>query len=478
MTVRSRRVRIGVLLCSTALMAVLSPTPSLAQNDSMKMPTPPPAVHPASPSPKSDKPQKPPDTETAPSSSDDGGMQGMTVDSMDMPGMDMGEHMMAGATGSYSMMRDASGTAWQPDSTPMEGLHSELWGWSTMLHGYITGVYDHQGGRRGGEKTFGESMLMGMAQKQLGSGTLTLRTMLSLDPLMGKSGYPLLLQTGETANGVTPLIDRQHPHDLFMELAAIYSMPVGKDMSVFGYVGYPGEPALGPPTFMHRFSGMDDPAAPISHHWLDSTHITYGVLTVGFVDGTWKLEGSAFHGREPDQFRWNFDSFALDSLSARLSWNPTLNWALQLSYGFLKSPEQLEPSVNQHRITVSASYNTPLDHGNWQTTFAWGRNNNQPGNTLDAFLLESAASWYQHTVFFRAESVAKDELFQAPSPLAGGVLRVSAFSLGYVYDIPVVDHLALGLGAMGTVNVVPSVIETSYGSSPVSYMLFTRLKLK
>jgi len=478
MTVRSRRVRIGVLLCSTALMAVLSPTPSLAQNDSMKMPPPPPAVHPASPSPKSDKPQKPPDTETAPSSSDDGGMQGMTVDSMDMPGMDMGEHMMAGATGSYSMMRDASGTAWQPDSTPMEGLHSELWGWSTMLHGYITGVYDHQGGRRGGEKTFGESMLMGMAQKQLGSGTLTLRTMLSLDPLMGKSGYPLLLQTGETANGVTPLIDRQHPHDLFMELAAIYSMPVGKDMSVFGYVGYPGEPALGPPTFMHRFSGMDDPAAPISHHWLDSTHITYGVLTVGFVDGTWKLEGSAFHGREPDQFRWNFDSFALDSLSARLSWNPTLNWALQLSYGFLKSPEQLEPSVNQHRITVSASYNTPLDHGNWQTTFAWGRNNNQPGNTLDAFLLESAASWYQHTVFFRAESVAKDELFQAPSPLAGEVLRVSAFSLGYVYDIPVVDHLALGLGAMGTVNVVPSVIETSYGSSPVSYMLFTRLKLK
>ena len=229
----------------------------------------------------------------------------------DMPGMKM-NGMMAGQAGFYSMMRDASGTSWQPDSTPMEGLMGEWAGWSTMLHGYVTGVYDHQAGPRGDDKSFSESMFMAMGQKQLGIGTLTLRSMLSLDPLMGKSGYPLLLQTGETANGITPLVDRQHPHDLFMELAGIYSVPVGADMSVFGYVGYPGEPALGPPTFMHRFSGMDDPAAPIGHHWLDSTHITYGVLTAGFVDGDWKIEGSAFRGREPDQFRWNFDPVSLD----------------------------------------------------------------------------------------------------------------------------------------------------------------------
>ncbi len=407
------------------------------------------------------------------------GMPGMTVDAMpaDMPGMDMGGHMMAGATGSYSMMRDASGTSWQPDSTPMEALNGELWGWSTMLHGSVTGVYDNQGGPRGGEKTFSESMLMGMAQKQVGIGTLTLRTMVSLDPLMGKSGYPLLLQTGETADGVHGLVDRQHPHDLFMELAGIYSVPVGDKMSVFGYVGYPGEPALGPPTFMHRFSGMDDPAAPISHHWLDSTHITYGVLTTGFVDGDWKIEGSVFRGREPDQFRWNFDPISLDSASARLSWNPTLNWALQVSYGFIKSPEQLEPTVNQHRTTASVSYNQPLEHGNWQTTLAWGRNANQPGNTLDAFLLESAASWYNHTVFVRAENAQKDELFAAPSPLADDVFSVSTFSLGYVYDIPVADHLKLGLGAMGSVYDLPSAVQPSYGSSPVSYMLFTRLKI-
>jgi hypothetical protein len=448
----------------------------------MNMPSnPPPPSQTPNTSTKPRKPDAPNTAAPAPAGRDKGGMEGMTVDSMDMQGdiagMNMGDHMMAGATGAYPMTRDASGTAWQPDSTPMEGLHGTLGDWSAMLHGYIAGVDDHQGGPRGGNKTFSESMLMGMVQKQVGIGTLTLRTMLSLDPLMGKSGYPLLLQTGETANGVTPLVDRQHPHDLFMELAGIYSVPIAKDMSVFGYVGYPGEPALGPPTFMHRFSGMDDPAAPITHHWLDSTHTTYGVVTAGFVDGDWKIEGSVFRGREPDQYRWDFDPISLDSASARLSWNPSLNWALQASYGFIKSPEQLEPGVNQHRTTASASYNLPLAHGNWQTTFAWGRNNNMPGNILDAFLLESAVSWYGHTIFARAENARKDELFQPPSPLAGEVFRVSTFSLGYVYDIHIVEHLKLGFGAMGSVYGLPSAIQPAYGSSPTSYMLFTRLKI-
>jgi len=443
-----------------------------------------PTQHSSSPSPIQMPPsaQQTPGTTPKTSKPSNGNAEGMSADGTDMKGdmagMNMGDDMMAGATGSYSMMRDASGTAWQPESAPMEGWNGTFLGWLTMLHGYVTGAYDHQGGPRGGEKTFSESMLMGMAQRKFGPGTLTLRAMLSLDPFMGKSGYPLLLQTGETADGVTPLVDRQHPHDLFMELAAIYSVPVGDKMSVFGYFGYPGEPALGPPTFMHRFSGMDSPSAPITHHWLDSTHITYGVVTGGFVDGDWKLETSAFHGREPDQFRWNFDSFALDSASARLSWNPTANWALQVSYGFLRSPEQLEPDVDQHRITASATYNRPLDHGNWQTTLAWGRNYNHPGNTLDAFLLESAASWYEHTLFARIENVEKDELFLALSPLAGQVFRVSSFSLGYVYDIPVLDHLALGLGAQGSVDALPAAIESAYGSKPLSYLLFTRLKIK
>ena len=475
---------VRVRFALTLGVVLLSPAPAGAQDmPGMAMPPAPPAKGPDQPKPDDMKnmpgmvmPSPAPALPAPDKPSSDGSM---AVDNMDgMAGMDMNGPMMAGATGNYSMMRDASGTAWQPDSTPMEGLSGEFSGWSTMLHGYVTGVFDHQGGPRGGDKAFSESMLMGMAQRKAGPGMLTLRAMLSLDPLMGKSGYPLLLQTGETANGLTPLVDRQHPHDLFMELAGTYSVPVSDTLSLFAYLGYPGEPALGPPTFMHRFSGMDSPAAPITHHWLDSTHITYGVLTGGLVDGDWKLEASAFHGREPDQFRWNFDGFALDSASARLSWNPSPNWALQVSTGFIKSPEQLEPAVNQHRITASASYNQPFDNGNWQTTFAWGRNDNHPGHGLDAFLLESAVAWNRDTVFARIENAAKDELIQPPGPLAGTIFKVSSVSLGYVHDFAMADHLALGLGAMGTIDVLPAALKPIYGSSPLSTMLFTRIKIR
>jgi len=404
---------------------------------------------------------------------------GPAVGENDLPPLGTGPSVqLRGALGDYSMMRDASGTAWLPDSSVMEGIHGIAGDWATMLHGYASLIYDHQGGPRGADKTFSESMLMGMAQRMLGSGTLTLRGMISLDPLMGKNGYPLLLQTGETADGVTPLIDRQHPHDLFMELAGIYSVPVASDASAFLYLGYPGEPALGPPAFMHRFSGMESPEAPISHHWLDSTHITYGVVTAGLAYRGWKLEGSIFNGREPDQQRWDFDPLRLDSASARASWNPNENLAFQVSYGFIKSPEQLEPDVDQHRVTASAIYNKKLEHGNWQTTLAWGQNNNQPGKTLNAYLLESAIGRYRHTVFARAENTEKDELFAAGDPLQGRKFDVSKFSVGYVYDIPVGEHLSLGLGALGSLYSLPSALEPAYGSSPSSYMVFTRVKLR
>jgi hypothetical protein len=376
------------------------------------------------------------------------------------------------------MMRDASGTSWQPESTPMEGIHGVLGDWSTMVHGFVSAIYDHQGGPRGADKSFSESMLMGMAQHSLGVGHLTLRGMISLDPLMGKNGYPLLLQTGETADGTTPLIDRQHPHDLFMELAGIYSAPLTEGASGFVYLGYPGEPALGPPTFMHRFSGMDDPEAPIGHHWLDSTHITYGVATAGIVYDGWKFEGSIFNGREPDQHRWDFDPLRLDSASTRLSWNPNQEWAFQVSYGFIKAPEHLEPGINQHRITASAIYNRTLAHGNWQTTLAWGQNNQQPGITSNAYLLESAVRYYAHTIFARAENDQKNELFTPPSPLTGRLFDVSKFSLGYVYDIPVAEHLSLGLGAVGSLYGLPSALKPYYGSNPSSIMLFARAKLR
>jgi len=419
-----------------------------------------------------------PDQTNAPSDSAGG------TDMDSMPGMNMGDDEtgmgpMQGMYGPYLMSREASGTSWQPESTPVEGAQLMTGDWMWMFHGIVNGIYDHQGGPRGGTKWFSNSMGMAMGERPLGPGTLGLRAMMSLDPLMGKRGYPLLLQTGETADGRTPLTDRQHPHDLFMELAGTYSVPLSEKSSVFLYLGEPGEPALGPPAFMHRYSGEDNPQAPITHHWLDSTHITYGVATAGVVIDQWKLEASAFNGREPDPNRWNINSPKFDSASGRISFNPTPNWSFQTSYGYLKSPEQLTPEVHERRLTASAIYNLPFGDNNWATTFAWGRKMDDPGQDLNGFLLESAVNFAEkHTVFARAERTDEDELFEAPSPLAGRAFTVNEFTLGYIYDIPIVDHLKLGIGGLGTVGVLPSAIRSSYGGgAPLSFMAFMRLKL-
>ena len=410
----------------------------------------------------------------------------------DMPGMPTTEstgeshsqmHTMPGLLGP-SMSRESSGTAWQPESTPMPDpmIHIMSDGWMLMGHGDAYLIYDHAGGDRGGDKTISTNMFMLMARKRVGDGVLGLRGMFSLEPsTIGKNGYPELLQTGETANGRDPLIDRQHPHDLFMELAASYSLPVREHDQVFLYLGLPGEPALGPATFMHRFSGMDNPEAPITHHWLDSTHITFGVATLGYViNDKVKLEGSLFTGREPDQSRWDIETPKMDSQSARITVNPTDDWSLQVSYGHLNSPEQLEPDVDQQRLTASATYNRrfgPADRDNWQTTFAWGRDINEPGHTLDAFLLESAVNVdHTHTIFGRFANVEKDELFTEPSPLAGSIFRVNKLSLGYIYDFPQTHGVQFGVGALGSIHFIPGALEATYGDTPTSYMLFARAR--
>jgi hypothetical protein len=459
-------VRLAAASALVLIGASAAAPPTLAQSMADMPGMAPPAAAPPTPTP--------PAVPAPPTTAGDG------MDGMDMGGMKMdgGSPMMSGMLGRYAMMQDGSGTAWQPASTPMQGVAWSSGGWTGMVHGYADLVYDQQTGPRGGAETFSESMLMVMAQHPEGPGTLTLKTMLSLDPAMGPSGYPLLLQTGETANGVTPLVDRQHPHNLFMELAGVYSLPLGAAASTFLYVGYPGEPALGPVTFMHRFSGEDDPAAPITHHWLDSTHISYGVVTTGLVQGPWKLEASLFNGREPDQHRWDFQPLRLDSGSARVSFNPTPNWALQVSWGYLHSPEQLTPNQDQRRATASATWNRPFAGGNWQTTLAWGRDDDAPGRTLDGFLLESAVGFGRQTVFARAETVKKDDLFPAPSPLAGAAFQVSEATLGYVYDVPVAAHVALGLGLQGTADLVPSRLKAAYGDDPTGWMPFVRLKLR
>lgn len=397
------------------------------------------------------------------------------ADPMDHSGM---SHTMQGMYGPYSMTREASGTSWQPESSPHEGIMAMPGEWMTMIHGDINLIYDHQGGPRGDTKTFSSSMLMMMGQRPLGEGTLGLRGMVSADPLMGKDGYPLLLQTGETADGQTPLIDRQHPHDLFMELAASYSVPITTSSSAFIYAGLPGEPALGPPAFMHRFSGADNPEAPISHHWLDSTHITYGVVTLGYIAGEFKLEGSAFRGREPDQNRYDIETGKLDSASVRLSYNPGRDWSLQVSRGHVESPEALEPDVNINRTTASVMYNRSFGANNWQTTLAWGRNAASTGTTTNSTLLESTVSFSKtHTVFGRVERAGKNELFDHSSPLADETFRVGKLSLGYIYDFPAAGHFRVGIGGLVSKYSLPGELEPVYGSDPTSYMLFARVKI-
>jgi len=392
----------------------------------------------------------------------------------------MGEektHAMTGALGPYPMNREASGTAWQPDTSEHSGVQVMGGDWMLMGHAVLNGVYSWQQGPRGGDKTFASGMVMGMAKRDFASGNrLQLRAMLSPDPLMGKSGYPLHLASGETADGVTPLIDRQHPHDLFMELSASYSLRLSDEDSLFLYAGLPGEPAFGPPAFMHRVSIMDSPEAPISHHWLDSTHITFGVVTAGLVHDNVKIEASRFHGREPDQHRYDIETGPLDSTAVRLSWNPVPQLSLQASWAHLKSPEQLEPDANQTRWSASVIYTKRIAEGLWSTTLAWGRRTSGHEN-LDAWVLESAVKLKDWTVFGRAERTENNELVLLGGH-HGSTYKVGKLSLGAVRDFRVADHVKFGIGGLYALNFVRSALEGLYGGDPKGAMAFLRLKIE
>jgi len=385
---------------------------------------------------------------------------------------------MPGMDGPYPMSREASGTSWQPDSTPLLGLQRMDDRWMTMWGGFANFIDDDQGGPRGDSKLFSNSVLMFMGRRELDGGACGVHAMLSADPLMGKSGYPELFQSGETADGVHPLIDRQHPHNLLMEAAGTCSVNLSADSAAFVYAGVAGEPALGPPAFMHRFSGIDNPEAPLSHHWLDSTHVTYGVVTGAYVWNRVKLEASSFNGREPDQNRYDVELRSFDSYSARLSYNPTPDLALQISSGRLASPEQLQPAVAVHRSTASASYNRMLARIQWQTTVAFGRDDPQPGTASDAWLVESALVFADaHTWFTRAERVAKDQLFLPGQALYGRSFTINSLSLGYIYDFTHLGLARIGIGGLVTAYRYPSVLNASYGDGPISYLLFMRVRL-
>jgi hypothetical protein len=387
-----------------------------------------------------------------------------------MAGMDMSSMDMADASAPTS----GSGTSRLPAAEGMmTGLQLTPGGWAVMVHGYAWATYSDQGGPRGDDKAFVTSMAMVEGTRDLsGTTRLQLRGMISLDPLIGNRGYPNLFATGETANGVA-LVDRQHPHDLFMEISARVDTKIGSGLTAFVYGGPVAEPALGPSAFMHRASAQFNPEAPISHHWFDSTHITFGVVTAGVSNKHFQLEGSAFRGREPDEERYDIETPKLDSYSVRGTWTPTPNWAASLSYGRLKSPEALHPDEDESRLIAVVAYADKR----LAVTAAYGRKDRLPGRVVDAWLAE--ANWKfvpRHAVFGRVENVENDELFGEDSPLHDRPFRVTKATLGYAYTVPV-GPFGLSLGGSGSVYGKSAALDAAYGRAPKSFTLFAKLAL-
>jgi hypothetical protein len=399
--------------------------------------------------------------------------QDQSMPGMNMPGMNIPTDNQNGFQ--LPSPHEGSGTAWQPAS-----VHAPSWmwmsgGWEWMAHGVIFTDYNQQGGPRGEGKAESVNWGMLMEQHQLGAGTILFRQMFSAESLTSPHpGFPELFQTGETYHG-EPLVDHQHPHNVFAELSLYFTLPLAKRLSWEFYGGPSAEPALGPVTYMHRASAAELPLAPLGHHLQDSTHTSFGVVTTGFIIDRVKLEASAFNGHEPNEERWSIQLAALDSWSARAFVAPTNNWTAQYSIGRLEHPEALEP-WNQIRQTASIEYNRALAAGNWATTLVWGRVHEFPIDTnLNSYLLESTLNFLRRNyAFSRLELVDKNELFpQAP---VHPTYRIGAYTFGGVRDLIQNRAWQLGLGADLTFYSKPAVLDASYGNNPVSFQIFLRMR--
>jgi hypothetical protein len=377
-----------------------------------------------------------------------------------------------------------SGTSAEPNSTPVPMLMTMKGSWMLMLHGVAFLNVDQQSGPRAADKVFSTNWIMPMAQRKLGPGTFAARTMLSFEPatITGRY-YPELFQQGETAYG-KPIVDGQHPHDFFMELAALYDLNLGERSLLSFYAAPVGDPAMGPTAYPHRASASEDPIAPLGHHLEDSTHIVDDVITLGFTHSIMRLEASGFHGREPDEFRWNIDSGAIDSWSTRLTVQPGQNWTAQYSFAYLASPEALAPEDNIQRMTASIMYNRPIAHGNWASSLIWGRNRvMQTGLVWNGYLLESTLRFKANNyVWTRIENVDRtSELllkneFEPPDFHESIIGRVQAYTLGYDRDFNLIPHLETALGAQVTSYHDGGQLAQIYGNHPVGVVMFLRVR--
>ncbi|HTV01853.1 MAG TPA: hypothetical protein VMF13_14995 [Luteitalea sp.] len=387
--------------------------------------------------------------------------------------------------------REGVNTAWQPDTADTHGHGHQVGAWTLRGHAQVAVAYTSEGGPRGGEATYAPGFLMANAQRRAGRGVFGVQTMWTLEPTMGRRGYPLLAQTGETADGITALVDRQHPHDLPMELAVTYAVPFSGDRSAFIYAAAVGAPALGPPAFMHRRSGRRLPTAPITHHWFDASHVSFGVLTAGVaISPKAQIEVSGFRGREPDQHRWGFERPKIDSFSARLSVNPSSTMALQASAGVLHDAEQLHPGSDTSRMTVSLMYSPRWRKVQLDVTSGWGRNKRTStpirsaeglyllhGGVSQALLAEATLQfWTRHAIMSRVERVQKDELFVLSDPRHGRAYPVSRASLGYAFDVLHAGSVKVGIGGAAAWTFVNRDLRPDYGGSPRSAQVFIDLR--
>ena len=379
------------------------------------------------------------------------------------------EHAHHGGQAQESLFsaRDGSGTSLLPANSPMYAGHSRAAGWELMWHGnvFLQFINESAEEHRGAHQTGSINWVMGMARRQAGAGHVGVRTMLSLEPWTIRGcGYPDLLATGEVCDGDT-IHDRQHPHDLFMEIALEYERPLSGGLRWFAYGGPAGEPALGPVAFPHRVSALANPIAPITHHWLDATHITFGVITTGLRSARWNAEASIFNGREPDENRTGLDVGALDSYSARLSVAPTTTTVLQVSAGRLNDAEREAglPPNDVTRVTASAMYHRALNASSlWASTIAWGMND-EPLHTTHALLVESTLSLRnQHVGILRFEVVGKPahDLHVHEST---DIFTVGKIQLGYAYYLRPARGLQLGMGGSVAGSLVPEALAPRYG---------------
>ncbi|HYG38998.1 MAG TPA: hypothetical protein VD908_10275 [Cytophagales bacterium] len=381
------------------------------------------------------------------------------------------------------MSRNGSGTGWLPDSSPMYGYMLSHKKWVYMFHGNLFIRYNKQDitekGSRGDEKIDAPNWLMGMGQRRVGErGLFRFSIMMSLDPLIaGGSGYPLLFQSGETYKG-KKLVDRQHPHDLFSELSVGYSHRFDSNMDLFFYLGYPGEPALGPVAFMHRVSALNNPDALLGHHWQDATHITFGVATIGFRYKSLKIEGSSFTGREPDEERYGFDKPRFDSYSFMFSINPNSNLAFQASQGFLKNPEGLGDNVK--RTTASILYNFPLfplikKNYNFSTSLIWGYNNSGHNHQEHSISFEPAVQLNKWAIYGRHEWVQKSSEELDITLEEDKTFNIQAYTVGFNYTLVRHWNINFTLGTQGTFFKNPNDLYSIYGKNPLSAEVYLRI---